>query len=143
EFDKPSCCAHRDEAGAARPRGRSGMIDLIGVSRSGKGKDERTLSDVSGKLVGALPANWRRNHPSADSPPDLARPPAGSPSEDDDVIDLGALRKAAKVSGEVGPVQQMVGERKGDVKEGIAHRCSTVGKAERRPPSWRMVWPVT
>jgi hypothetical protein len=79
----------------------------------------------------------------------LARGLAGPHSEDDDVLDIRLLRKSAEAAGGVSAESEMLRQRKRKVKERrcagrfSAHRYSTVGNAERRPPSWRMVWPVT
>ena len=149
EVDKPSSGGDDDEPCAAFSRSRGCMIDLVGVSRSGNRKDERPLSHAGGNFVGALHQDRHRDRGRADGAHDLTRGFAGSHSEDDDVVDIRPLRKSAKVAGRVGAEGEMVGERKSEIEErrcvgrSSAHRYSTVGNAERRPPSWRMVWPVT
>ena len=117
------------------------MIDLVGVARSGNCKDERSLSHAGGNFIGALHQNWHWDRGRADRAHNVTSGFAGSHSEDDDVVDILPWRKPAKVAGVFGAEGEMVGERKGEIKETRcagrfgAHRYSTVGNAERRPPS--------
>ena len=117
------------------------MIDLVGVSRSGNCKNERSLSDAGGNFIGALHQNWHWDRGRADRTHNVTSGSAGSHSEDDDVVDIRPLAEAREGRGRLRRRGQMVGERKGEIKETRfagrfgAHRYSTVGNAERRPPS--------
>ena len=149
EIGKPSSGGDDGEPCAAHRRSRCGVIDLVGVPRSGNRKDKRSLSHAGGNFIGALHQDRHRDGGRADGAHDVTRGFAGAHSEDDDVVDILPLRKPAKVAGGVGAEGEMLGQRKRKIEEGrcagrfSAHRYSTVGNAERRPPSWRMVWPVT
>lgn len=117
------------------------MINLVGVARSGNCKDERSLSHAGGNFIRALHQNWHWDRGGADRTHNVTSGFGGSHSEDDDVVDILPWRKPAKGAGVFGAEGEMVGERKGEIKETRcagrfgAHRYSTVGNAERRPPS--------
>ena len=99
-------------------RSRGGMIDLVGVSRPGNRKNERSLSNAAGNFVGALHKNWHRNCGRADRPHNKTGCPASSHALDDNVVDLRTLRKSARRSRAASaPRTKMLWKRKGQVKE--------------------------
>ena len=144
EIGEPAPGSDDGDPCAAFSRGRCRVIDLVGVPRSGNGKDERLRSHTGGNFVGALHQDWHRDGGRSDRTHDLTSGFAGSHSEDDDVLDILPLRKPAKGAGCFGAKDQMLGQREGEFEE---RRCagraaltaiqpSATPKDVRRPGEW-------